>query len=808
MMEEEAYMEPGSYAEEGDSWAVQPGSGIAYPVATAQACGLPSTRLGGAPAYAPLAWGSMAAAEYEQVTGWQVVTDLDGAGGQYIAGRLMAAWWGGRVWLKLTTETSSAEGAEDAAEPPSGAGYVGMASSCDLPADAPSRAVLPQLYICPMDAREDYLKTEQGAWRADVFWEVLANYSYHPEEGVWQALESGGYAYKQAMRVTIWAVACGNVLCFHTTASPMYTDDLEGAAPVAARLAHSAWGLPYEMTGYDLDALTAEGGPFSPFWCAQLPWELDSTTPATLDDSLTQQPALGGMGTENYLGTADDSPAGRMTPPAIAAPVHICGRFHFGGPWGIALRQVVWPWEYGAVYGDLPSVYDFTGYDTWLDAVQGYMVDAAEPQDHAESAQDYCFDPASIEGKGVLMGYCVGWYTPGTDAWPPTAAPYEVLTAAELASPHGRFFLAIAGTSADGVLLTASCFAEPGPDGGGDDPDPTPAPGPGPEPGPVPDPEPNPTPGPGPWNPPGPSPDPDDPDDPDPGPGAEWLAPGYYFTGGKGIKVTADRTTVRVDGEVTAIRYDFAIDVTQHDLFATASTRYKATVNMATSNGDSYDFNGTSCTMYYGFTASSYEGSVATVSWKSSYMYSDTDSKTTTAYTYVVGEVVVAADFPQSGAATSESVPTSNILAIRDTGRTTTRSSGGKKRLFHVYTIALKWGTLKGIMLRKALSHTPRIQVSSASATGTNGGPPDPPTVTASAGTVAVAHANGYSDFPASVTGCLIPSLAADYSGTANGTTGVSARGSSTWLHGDSERVSGSIDAYFSVTLPDQSTDL
>ena len=807
MMEEEEYRNPGSYAEEGDSWVVPPGSGIAYPVASVQACGLPSSRLGGAPAYAPLAWGSMTAAEYDQVTGWQEVTDLDGAGGQYIAGRLMAAWWGGRIWLKLTTSASTDDTADDAAEPSSGAGYVGTVSSCDLPTDAPGRAVLPQLYICPMDARENYLKTEQGVWRADVWWEVLANYSYHPEEGVFRPLESGGFAYKQAIRVTIWAVSCGNVLAFYTSASPMYTESA-AAAPVAARLKYSAWGVPYEVTGYNLDTLTAEGGPFSPFWCAQLPWELDGSAPALMDDRLTQQPALGSLGTENYLGTADGIHAGHITPPAIAAPVHICGRFHYGDPWGIAFRQVIWPWEYGSAYGDMPSVSEFTGYDTWLDAVQGYMIDEAEPQAHAESAQDYCFDPSSIEGKGVLMGYHLGWYTPGDTIWPPTAAPYEVLTAAELASPFGKFYLAIGGTTADGVLLTASCFAEPRSGTGADSStEPGPSPGsvptpPTPDPDP-PDPPPGPSPGPGPYNPPGP----DDTDDP--APDAECLEDGYYFTGGKGIKVTAERTTVRVDGEVTAIRYDFDIDVTVEDLFYTAPTRYKALVNLATSNGGSYNVNGTFYTMYYGFSASSYDGSEVTMTWKSSYMYSDTDPKAATAFSNVVGVVTVSADFPQSGSADSESLPTSNILAIRNTGRTITRSSDGVKRQFHIYTIALKTETLKGIMLRKALNHIPAVQLDPASATGINSGPPDPPTVTASLGTVTIAHdTSPYTDYPSDVTGCLIPDIAADYSTNGGIIAGIMVSGSATWLYGDDTRANGSIDARFNITLPDQSANL
>ncbi|MBR2145752.1 MAG: hypothetical protein IJ956_09455, partial [Akkermansia sp.] len=41
------------------------------------------------------------------------------------------------------------------------------------------------------------------------------------------------------------------------------------------------------------------------------------------------------------------------------------------------------------------------------------------------------------------------------------APPYELLAAEQLESPYGKLYLAIAGSTADSVLLTASCFAEP-----------------------------------------------------------------------------------------------------------------------------------------------------------------------------------------------------------------------------------------------------------------------------------------------------------------------------------------------------------
>ena len=53
----EEYKEPGSYAEDGDSYQIEPGSGTAFGVGAVSASGLATARCGGAAAYAPLSWG-------------------------------------------------------------------------------------------------------------------------------------------------------------------------------------------------------------------------------------------------------------------------------------------------------------------------------------------------------------------------------------------------------------------------------------------------------------------------------------------------------------------------------------------------------------------------------------------------------------------------------------------------------------------------------------------------------------------------------------------------------------------------------
>lgn len=794
----EEYREPGSYAEEGDSYVIEPGSGTAFGVGAVSASGQATARCGGAPAYAPLAWGSCEAAEYGSVSGWEVVTDLDGAGGVHVPGRLLAAYWQGKIWLKLSKdgEVPPADGT-GVSEGGSGAGFVGYAGADGLPHGAPQRAVLPQVYLCPMDERESFLKTEDGRWRGDVWWEVLANYSYHPEKGDFAPgpVGSGSYCWKNVKRVTIWAVACGNVLCFYTTRSWYSTADLLAAAPVAQRMKWSAWGGPYWTTQEQLEALTKSGGPFAPIHCALLPWETEGTEPAVDEDGLRVQAAVGMLGTENFLGRAGTVP-GLPAPAAMAAPVSVCGRFHYGGRYGAGWLATGWT--------EAPTVEEATGYASWSAAVRGFLLDEAEQIAHTETAQDYRFDPGSIEDKGVSFGYAVGWYTPGASVWPAVAPPYELLTAAQLESPYGKLYLAIAGSTADGVLLTASCFAEP-PEGAGDPENPTPGLYP-PSPGPVIDPpEPGPAPGPGPWYPPGGGGGDDD--DDDDGGGGAVLEDGYYYTAGSYVKIRATRTNVKgADGKVVNIIYDFDIDVTAKFYYGWA-TRYQAEVILSTSNGGNYTYREKSCTMFYGFSASSYEGMRATLNWKSSHMYSDVDPKSCTVRTYVTGQVTARAQFPQSGWADSESLAQSNILAFRYSGRRM-YSTSGVKRYFKVYTVTLKRGVLKGIALRKALEHSPQVAVSPGSVSGTNTGEPGGgPVVTAEVGAVKPAHSNDYADSPAAVTGCMPAEFAGDYE--FDGDSRVAVSGSASWHYDpDEAEGSGSIDAEFTVSLQDQSIEL
>lgn len=794
----EEYKEPQEFAEEGDSWCIEPGSGTAFGLGTATACGRTTARCGGAAAYAPHSWGSCEAAEYAQVTGWEVVTDLDGAGGEHVPGRLLAAYWQGKIWLKLSKdgEVPPADGT-GVPEGCCGAGFVGRAGAGGLVHDAPGRAVLPQVYLCPMEGRESFLKTKNGRWRGDVWWEVLANYIYHPEKGDFtdDPAGSGGQVWKNAYRVTIWVVACGNVLCFYTTRSWYMTEDLQRAAPYAERMKWSAWGVPYEVHGEEYrEYLEGDGGPFAPCWCALLPWEAEGTEPVVEMDYMGVQEAAGMLGTENFLGRVGTVP-GFDAPVAMAVPVSVCGRFHYGRMYGAAWLAMGWTVA--------PTVQEATGYETWSAAVRGFLVDEAAAINHTETAQDYRFDPVSIEGKGVSFGYQVGWYTPGPEVWPAVAPPYELLAAERLDSPYGALYLAIAGSTADGVLLTASCFAEP--PTVNDAPEIPPNPDP-----PIPDPpEPGPGPGPGPWDP--PNPDPYDPDGPTPpGGGTTLEEDGYFYTAGKGVAIRTTRTIVKdAEGNVVNIVLGFDIDVTDASLVWNADVRYEAEVQLSTSNGGSYTYKGKSCTMFYGFSASSYNGVRATLNWKSSYSHSDSDPKSCTVRAVVTGAATVAVLFPQSGWADSESLAKSNILSFKNTGRLRMYSYNGVRRYFKIYTVTLKKGVLKGIALRKALEHSSQITVSPESVSGTNTGEPSGgPVVTAEAGAVRPAHSNDYANSPAAVTGCMPAEFAAEFEGDAVASS-VAVSGSASWHYDpDESEGSGSIDGEFKVSLKNDSSEL
>lgn len=797
----EPFKAPAGFMDE-DSWYVEPASGPAFCVET----DLSAAATGGAPAYSPLAWGGMDDDEYDSVEGWVVVTDLDGAGGEHIQGRLLAAYWQGRIWLKLI-EGNAAPGGSGGVEKPDGAGFVGAAGVKGCTVRAPGRPVLPQVFICPMEARDRWLKTDGGQWRGDLNWEVVANFTYHPDSKVIAEKDdgSGAWGWKNYYRVTIWLIACGNVLVFYTTRSWALKEDLGEAAPCAKRCLWSAWTLPFLPAGAtkeEREAFGESGGPWVPFYCALLPWEIEGREPVLLESGVTVVRAVGPVGTENLL----RSEVLGVAPAAFNAPIGCCARFHpsgnMGGMFGAASLMYGWTVR--------PTIEEVTGFESWDKALRAFLVNKAESLKVYETAQDYRFDPVSIDAQGISLGTILGWHTPGEEMWPAVAPEYRILTEKRLKSPLGDLFLALAGSEVNGVLLTAGCFAEIAPEDAGDLELPEP---------PTPDTEPEPNP----WDEPGVDDDedddggndgnPDEPDDDDGGNGGggsvEWPLPeGYFYTAGAGVAIR--RTSSKVydkDGNVVNLVFGFDLDVVAEDLFWSTGVRYVAEVGLSTGNGGAYSYMGTACSMFYGFSAAAYDGAAAVLNWKSSFMHEDSDPKNCTVRVFVPGRVTAAAVFPQSGWCDSEALASSNILSFRWTGRKIKRSVGSLSRYFKVYSVTLKRGVLKAMALRRACEKIPSLEVSPTEATGTNSGPPDAPAVQAAVQRVLPAHPGDFSSAPAAVTGCMPAEFGADYESSGGGMASVS--GGASWHYDpDNASASGSISAQFKVDVKEQSLEL
>lgn len=418
---------------------------------TALKDGVQAAGLGeGAPA---VAWGCVDDADYASVTGWVAVSDMDGMGGELVPGVLLAAWWGGRLWLKYAAEAPEAEAAEDEAD--SGAVYGGSGAMNDGMVVAREHGHGPALMVVPMTAREEFLKRDDQ-WRADVPWEVLAVYGAHPSGAIWG--EDGSMA--QERRITLWMVPVGRVVCFMATSSDRYAED-GTEAPTAARMLYSEFGRAYDK---GIDAL---GGPHAAYWCALLPWEADGTEPwgarKSVDDDEWWTSADDDEWSEGYDPEAmccgmvfDGLPT--LKRDAFARPVSVCPRFHDSSLCGMFMAAMGWT----VAPASLTELFGVEGLETWTDALEYAMVTGVLSNVSLyETAQDYRFDPDSVEGLGLSAGYTAGRWVMGAECWPPVAEPYRVTLRAKVVTTGGSMLhLVCAGSEVDGVLLTSSLFAE------------------------------------------------------------------------------------------------------------------------------------------------------------------------------------------------------------------------------------------------------------------------------------------------------------------------------------------------------------
>lgn len=398
--------------------------------------GLTGSGIGGEAAPA-VAWGGADDADFSRVTGWVAVSDMDGMGGSLVPGYLLAAWWGGRLWLRYSTELPGGESADDEADAAAVYGDAGAMTDGVVRLRAHGRG--PSLQVVPLSERESWLKRD-GRWRVDVPWEVLAVYGVHPSGDLW---DDGGNM-RQEYRVTLWMVPVGRAVCFMATSSERYAVNGSLAA-VSERLRWSEFGRMYGETLWKC-------GPHAAFEAALLPWEADGSEQWT--------------GAEDdwcYGFEADAMCCGRVADGAqmqrragYARPVSVCGRFHDSSLLGAFMAMLGW-----TVRPTIEDVFGFpaAGFGEVLE--RGLVTAPLEPAGVYECAQNYRFDADSVEGLGMSYGYRAGFCVASEDVWPQAADLYRITLRAEIATAGGStLHLRLAGTEADGVLLTASMFAE------------------------------------------------------------------------------------------------------------------------------------------------------------------------------------------------------------------------------------------------------------------------------------------------------------------------------------------------------------
>lgn len=431
----EELTEPGFVEGGEDSWTLRVASGRLAACATLRD-GLTGSDIGGEAAPA-VAWGGADDADFSRVTGWVAVSDMDGMGGSLVPGYLLAAWWGGRLWLRYAAEIPAGESAEDEAD--SAAVYGDAGAMVDGMQRLRAHGRGPSLQVVPLSERDGFLKRD-GRWRADVPWEVLAVYGAHPSGTLWDNASN----MQQERRVTLWMVPVGRAVCFMATSCERYAAD-GSLAPCAERMRWSEWGRMYgESVG--------TSGPHAPFEAALLPWEADGSEPWTV---ATDEWSDGFEADAMCCGrVADGVRIERRA--GYARPVSVCGRFHDSSLCGAFMAMLGW-----TVRPSIEDVFGFpaAGFGEVLE--HGLVTAPLERVGVYECAQDYRFDPDSVEGLGLSLGWTAGLCVLPAENWPPVADLYRVTLRAEIPTAGGStLHLRLAGTEADGVLLTASMFAE------------------------------------------------------------------------------------------------------------------------------------------------------------------------------------------------------------------------------------------------------------------------------------------------------------------------------------------------------------
>lgn len=455
----EEMVEPGFAEGREDDGVLRVASGRLATCATLRD-GLVCSGIGGDAANA-MAWGGVNDADFSRVTGWVAVSDMDGMGGSLVPGYLLAAWWGGRLWLRYSREMPA--GASDEDEMDYAAVYGDAGSMTDGVVRLRAHGRGPSLQVVPLSERDSWLKRD-GRWRVDVPWEVLAVYGVHPSGSLWR----NGGGMQQECRVTLWIVPVGRAVCFMATSSERYAED-GSLAPCSERLRWSEFGRMYGETLWRC-------GPHAAFEAALLPWEADGSEPWTGENEAVDWWSSGYEADAMCCGRVADG-AGIQRRAGYARPVSVCGRLHDSSLCGAFMAMMGW-----TVRPTLEEVFNVPGATTFGEVLEhGLVVSPLYAASMYESAQSYRFDPDSVEGLGMSYGYTAGAWTPGDDVWPQVADRYRITLRADVPTAGGStLHLRLAGSEVDGILLTASMFAEvvkdytgteprPGGGGGGED---------------------------------------------------------------------------------------------------------------------------------------------------------------------------------------------------------------------------------------------------------------------------------------------------------------------------------------------------
>lgn len=278
---------------------------------------------------------------------------------------------------------------------------------------------------------------------------------------------------------------------------------------------------------------------------------------------------------------------------------------------------------------------------------------------------------------------------------------------------------------------------------------------------------------------------------------------GWWYEGGKGIKVTAKR-----DRKASFLRYDFEVSGTA-ELVATAELYYNVQLDVSTKNSTGrYDWPGwaSNLQMYYGVTGDA----AFTVSWRSSFMGADNLPKNATVKRSMPAVQGSCAPLIQGGFATdSETAPTGlgNIILVQRLGTVTKRQRvwhvdpmSGKRSLvtherkFRRVRLALNERKLVEIAQDKIIQNAPLVVVATPPQVSGQCSNIDPPVVTLDGARVELAMqpAQGLE-----VTGPLEVSWGLEYAASVDI---VSVTGSGSWNQGAEH---GSINEQFRVELPE-----